>query len=247
MKKCWLLALLLALTLTAGALAQSVRLPEVTLYSPNKYDHSFERALFNFETGRLARAGGRWDLTYGTLYAGEEQDWFQVSTSKGSRSAFRDLGALKWTDPFEVSVVQPFPKLRAEEQRVITVDTSGADGKPGAPGRAGGANDLGVSAEENLRGSPISRGNLPGGPIEQPRLSRRNPPPPPDTSRAPQDGVPKIDPSFVKAVVGHIYVIHVVEGHADYYALFRVESMERGDHCTISWKIIPSPESRTSN
>jgi hypothetical protein len=46
---------------------------------------------------------------------------------------------------------------------------------------------------------------------------------------------------FVKAVAGHMYVIHVVDEARDFYVLFRVDSIERGDSCTISWRLIPSP------
>jgi hypothetical protein len=47
---------------------------------------------------------------------------------------------------------------------------------------------------------------------------------------------------FVKAVVGHLYVMHVKDNDSDIYVMFRVESIERGDNCTISWHIVTSPE-----
>jgi len=49
---------------------------------------------------------------------------------------------------------------------------------------------------------------------------------------------------FAKVVVGHMYAIHVKDDEADYYALFRVEDHIQRDHCTISWKVIDSPETR---
>ena len=57
-----------------------------------------------------------------------------------------------------------------------------------------------------------------------------------------RDGKPKIDPLFVKAIAGHVYVIHVVDDSRDFYALFRVDALERGDYCTISWKLISDPQ-----
>ena len=60
-----------------------------------------------------------------------------------------------------------------------------------------------------------------------------------------RDGKPKIDPIFVKAVVGHIYAIHVVNDTRDYYVLFRVEALTKGDHCTISWRLAPAPVTET--
>ena len=59
--------------------------------------------------------------------------------------------------------------------------------------------------------------------------------------RPKNDGKPKVDPIFVRAIVGHLYVIHVVDDSRDFYALFRVESLQRGDNCTISWKLIEAP------
>jgi hypothetical protein len=46
---------------------------------------------------------------------------------------------------------------------------------------------------------------------------------------------------FARAVLGHVYVIHVVDDTRDFYALFRVEALQRGDNCTISWKLIAPP------
>src|SRR5690242_10117600 len=125
MKKFCLLALFLGLLVSGQSLAQSSRLPEVTLYSPNKYGPSFERTFFDFETGSIAPNGGRWDLAYGSLYVGEDHDWFEVSTARDSRSIIKDLGALSWTDSFQVPAVEPFPKLKAGEQRTITVNADG--------------------------------------------------------------------------------------------------------------------------
>ena len=45
-----------------------------------------------------------------------------------------------------------------------------------------------------------------------------------------------------KAVVGHMYVLHVKNKTHDFYVMFRVDELEAGDHCTISWKIMASPE-----
>ena len=245
MKKVCLLALLLTLTSVVQARAQDTTgLREVTLYSQNKYGFNVEKALFNFETASFVPCCKRWDLVYGGLYAGEDHDWFQVSTNREARSAFRDLGQFGWNDYFEVPVVEPFPKLKKGEERVITVDTSGADGadgKPGAQGAPGGGMEpIVLHPQQSMTQTPP--------PVEQPWLTRTTPPAPaPTAPRVKRDGVPKIDPVFVKAVVGHMYVIHVVEGDADFYALFHVESLVRGDRCTITWKLIPPPAASARN
>lgn len=47
---------------------------------------------------------------------------------------------------------------------------------------------------------------------------------------------------IVKAAVGHMYVMHVKDGKTDYYVMFRVESIDPKGECTLSWKLVPSPE-----
>jgi hypothetical protein len=238
-----LLALVFVLTVSAharNALAQGVpesELKTVTLYGPLKRNHDSSRALYSFKTGAF---GPNWDLNYGSLYVGEEHDWFQVSAEKEDRSAFRDLGAHEWTDALEVPFVEPFPKLKAGERRMITVDASGADGADGAPG---------APDADGLDGAPGADGD---GVVRQPlpATGAAHAPEPPTAPRPPRrpkhDGVPKVDPVFVKAVVGHIYVIRVVDAENDFYALFRVESLTRGDTCTISWKRIPTPQKESA-
>jgi hypothetical protein len=163
-------------------------------------------------------------LSYGALWAGEELDWFQSATGEGDRSVIKDLGSYDWTAQFEIPIVVPLAKLKPGEQRNITVDTSGADGKPGAPGRPG---ENGANADGTV--TPITETEAM--PAEKPTAA----------AKAKRDGKPLVDPVFVKAVLGHMYVIHVVDNARDLYALVRVEALERGDNCTVSWKLIPAP------
>ena len=51
---------------------------------------------------------------------------------------------------------------------------------------------------------------------------------------------PERDPS-VKAVEGHLYLIHVWDTNNNRYALFRVERLEPGKSVEIIWKVIPTP------
>lgn len=240
MKRALLTALFVALAVSAQAGdAQAQGAPEsdvksVTLYGPLARKHDSSRALFSFKTGAFERLD--WDLNYGSLYVGEEHDWLQVSTAKGVRTAVRDLGKHKWTDSFDVPVVEPFPELKAGEKRVITVDASGKDGEDGADGANGadgadGAN--GVTGLQPLPSTGVS--HIP------------EPPPMPRRPRRPKnDGVPKVDPVFVKAVPGHVYVMRIVDAEQDFYVLFRVESLVRGDNCTISWKRVPTPAAESA-
>lgn len=254
--KCVLsLALLIGLSLAARAqqpqAAPGSDVKRVILYGPIAHGNDAGRANVSFRTGAY---GPEWDLNYGSLYAGEEHDWLQVSTMRGVRTAFRDLGAFDWSDEFTVPFVEPFPKLKEGEQRQVVVNTDGADGKPGKPAPPTDTVGPPVNGEDGLRGSPIARGYFPpsgaiepgGSPgyVERPLLSPRRPAPPPAAPRPRRDGVPKIDPVFAKAIPGHMYVLRVVDDVEDFYVLFRVESLVRGDNCTLTWKRVPAPEAQ---
>jgi hypothetical protein len=237
MKNALLLTLMLCVPLAARSQTASPQaapepgLQRVTLYGPLARGHDDRRALFSFKMGTY---GPGWDLGYGSLYVGAEHDWFQVSTAKGVRTALRDLGAHDWADTFGVPFVEPFPKLKEGEQRRIVVNADGADGKPG---RSAGPE---VDGEESLRGDFPQIGVVVNTDtqnfVEPPKLSPKRPAPGPR-----RDGVPKVDPVYARAIPGHMYVIHVVDDVEDFYVLFRVESLVRGDNCTISWKRVPAP------
>ena len=218
----------------------------VTLYSPLKYNHDDSRAFFDFEKGEVAKRGAPWNLAYGLLRANEEFDWFQSSRSFGDRSVIKDLGRLEWTSRFVVPVIEPLPKLKPGEQRIVKVDVSGADGADGDSGRDA---TLGRSGWAD----PVNAGpsKLPTHDIDDTGVIRTQPAADFAPKIAPRpkpkhDGKPRIDPFFVKAVVGHIYAIHVVNDTRDYYVLFRVEALTRGDHCTISWRLAPAPVPETA-
>lgn len=132
-----------------------------TLLSRKKYK-DYERACFSFEFGgngaeisKLNR--NDWDVQFGN-----GDDVFHVDMVVDDQSRIADLGALNWTDKFEVPVLPAHPQ-------------------------------------------------------------------------------PAREPS-VKAVAGHIYLVHTKDTETDLYALFRVESLEAGDNVTISWKTIKSPK-----
>ena len=245
--KCVLsLALLTGLSLTARA-QQPQTAPEsdvkrVTLYGPLAHGHDNSRAFFSFKTGTY---GLRGDLGYGSLYVSEEYDWFQVSTAQGARTAFRDLGAHDWADSFGVPYVEPFPVLKEGERRQIVVNADGADGKPGRSAGPGG------NAEDNIMRPPLAPGYFPSfraedNPSTMSYAEELKPSPKLAAPGPRRDGVPKVDPIFARAIPGHIYVIHVVDDVEDFYVLFRVESLVRGDNCTISWKRVPAPEVKTA-
>ena len=43
------------------------------------------------------------------------------------------------------------------------------------------------------------------------------------------------------AIVGHMYLVHTVDGDSDFYTLFRLDEMKSGESAKISWKRIPPP------
>jgi hypothetical protein len=47
---------------------------------------------------------------------------------------------------------------------------------------------------------------------------------------------------MARVILGHMYLVRVKDEETDMYVLFRVEDFAQGDHCTISWRVIPSPE-----
>jgi hypothetical protein len=201
----------------------------VTLYSVIKYPGEGRKYSLTFNKTGSQSFRGDGDLRYGALYAGDDMDWFQSSFDQENRSVIRDLGEHDWLTWFEVPVIEPLAKLKPGEQRQISVDTSGADGADGVPGAPG---NHGADYDGVVRVRPI--------PVTE--LASAVPAP---LTRPKRDGKPRIDPAFVKAIVGHLYVIHVVDESRDFYALFRVDALERGDHCTVSWKLFPDPSKQT--
>jgi hypothetical protein len=237
MKRVCLLTVILVACIALGfqtAVAQQDSAPaRVTLYAPLKYQHDQSRAFVDLQRQSLGSHG---DLGYGSLYVREEFDWLQSSSAQGNRSVIKVLGPLSWTSDFKIPVVEPLRKLKPGEQRMIAIDASGADGKDGAstwPGRLDSAEraSSGVLPDRNFD----PRGGNEFAPTTPISIEPRRP------SQPKHDGTLRVDPLFVRAIPGHIYVIHVVDDLRDFYALFRVEALQRGDQCTISWKSIPEP------
>ena len=51
----------------------------------------------------------------------------------------------------------------------------------------------------------------------------------------------------VPAIQGHIYVVHTSTTDSDLYSVFRVDWLERGDQCAMSWVNVPSPEAGSAD
>lgn len=214
------LGLFVLLALSSMAFSQNVYdLKIVEFVSPIIADGKFDRNspyknCFSFitESTDCRKVS---DLYYGNLRSGEDWDWLQIMGA-GSRNKIKSLGKKNWTDEIKVPTVMPYPKLKDGEQRKVVVDASGkngANGLPGAPGRnADGSFNSNVYVKE-----------MP--PLETPR------------SQIKSDYQP-----FEKAVLGNMYVLRVVDEKNDFYVLFRIDELERGRRCRISWKRVDAPK-----
>ena len=221
--------LFIASVIVLSGLSNSFAQNSGTLFSPHKHREK-PRVCLNFKTGLSDSKNEPCDMEYGLLGINGDFDWFQSSAERKNRSVIRDLGSHFWTDSFAVPAVDPLPELKPGEQRNISIDVSGADGADGKPGERGDPGpDGGTPAVPTETSGNKSAGD-PGRttPEVLPALRPKN------------DGRPKIDPLFVKAIVGHIYVIHVVDDQSDFYAVFRVDALQEGA-CDVSWKLIPTP------
>src|SRR5215203_5390283 len=169
-KHLFLLAITFAVTLVAqsSVLAQTQnREPQkITLVARKKVDNvdNYTQAAFSFKYGvngdaALKVTRNNWDVLFGNSPL---PDAFDVTMVTDDCSRIKDLGVLKWSDPFDVPVLQAHPE-------------------------------------------------------------------------------PTREPS-VKAIVGHMYVVHSKDRDDDHYALFRVETLEPGTSVTISWKLVATPK-----
>ena len=50
--------------------------------------------------------------------------------------------------------------------------------------------------------------------------------------------------TLVKAIVGHMYLLHAKGNDRDFYVMFRVASLKSGDEVTVAWRIARSPENK---
>lgn len=198
---------------------KSAELKTVEFVSPITGDGTFSRTYpyrncfsFIMETADCRSVS---DLYYGNLRTGSDWDWLQV-TGAGSRNKIKSLGRKEWTDEIKVPKLEPYPKLEPGQQRMVVIDTSGKDGidgLPGAPGR---------NADGSFGSSVLDK-----------------PPPPAQT---PREKIKSDYNPFEKAVLGNMYVLRVVDEKNDFYVLFRVDELESGRRCKISWKKIDAPK-----
>jgi hypothetical protein len=211
----------------AWAQQSNVQAPKM-LYSVLKYGDEHRQDCLNLLTGALEASTvqhQRCHLRYGFMSSGRDLDWFSPAVVDGDRSVIKDLGELEWTSRFDVPVMAALTKLLPGEHRKVSVNFSAADGARGV--------DYGYGPGD-LQGHSLLAGNDSG--------------PGPYTPKKKHKEIPETDPPFIiaKASLGHLYVLHVVDDANDFYALVRVDALERGDHVTISWHLISAPEPKAT-
>src|SRR5437764_1238161 len=125
---CSSVLLLLCMSAISAALAQTpASSGKAVLYTIKKYEMERRINCVNFDTGEMFTRSAHCDLRYGNLSLGQQLDWFQSGSGVGDRNVIRDLGAYEWAAKFDVPVVEPLPKLKPGERRVVTINASGAD------------------------------------------------------------------------------------------------------------------------
>ena len=209
----------------------------ITLYSPLQ-PGNLDRVSVDLQRAAYAPRLNFGDVGYGLLRAGSEWDWFHISNAGDRRTVIRDIGPHAWTDNFTVPWVEPLAKLKPGERREVFVNANGADGKGASSARSyEGLSALpsgGSTNPDACCDTPVSIGTVDRASIREASRQKGRP-----------AGI-QTSPDMLRAILGHMYVLHVVDDRRDFYALFRVEALQRGSNCTISWKMIPPPPQPTT-
>lgn len=99
---------------------RSAKPKTVTLFSRARYkdkSQGYGKSAFSFNHGLRSDSGPRitgnnYELLYGSICWNRDCDWFSVTMVADDHSRIKDLGELKWSDPFEVPDVPPNPEWR---------------------------------------------------------------------------------------------------------------------------------------
>lgn len=187
----------------------------------------FTRGYFDFNVGEFGTLWS-WDLSYGFISTGND-DWFMVRAGDNERSVIRDLGPFGWNAKIKLPALTPLPVLKPGEHRKININTSKED-------RSGGLS-------KDIRGAPSARDQDIGLPSRDPDNGPTFPPPL-ESVRIDKQSTSKQskpDPVLAKAVLGHMYLIHILNHRSDFYVLVHVDGLVPRDNCTISWRWISPP------
>lgn len=227
MKKILLILIsLFVLSFTVYSQSNSSNLKKLELYSV--YDENgksnyklINKGCFSFIT--KANDCKRKDLSYGHLRIGSDWDWFQVF-GEGSRNKIVKIGNFEWTDDFEIPIVEPYQKLKDGEKRKVFIS---ADGKDGANGKKGKDGADGRNWDGTFNAKPIAETIQ----TEKSEITVEK-----ESSETKLEQ--EVYQLFAEVILDNIYVMRIVEDDKDFYILFRVDELEKGHKCVISWKKI---------
>lgn len=173
-----------------------------------------DRACFSFVDEKFV-TGSPGDICFGGLRAGEQWDWFQV-TGVGMRNKIKNIGRKDWNRDFKIPVVEPYAVLPVGRQRNIALNSSPSTSYPPLPSATSqpetpGEKNFDISAPQRF------------GEVNSARIANSDYNP------------------YLRAQKGKSYVVRVVNETNDFYVLMRVDELERGKRCVITWKRIDAP------
>lgn len=177
------------------------------------------------------RCGGEQTISYGTRI-GINESLFNVFGGKQARTRMIEIGKYDWNDKFTVPEVELWRPLGPGEQRMVTMNASGADGAPGANGSAGMNADPPYTPTEprtDVRPADRVKGkDYANAPVTE-QVS----------SVVKKDGkTVRTDPynPVVAARENYMYAVRVFDETHDYYVLVRVDQVNGGKSVVISFR-----------
>lgn len=167
----------------------------------------FQSSCFNLLALELG-GGGVAEICYGNRFG----DNWDIFSTGGSQSRAVDLGEYFGGRKLSVPDLEPWPALKPGETRMVTVNTSGEHGSDGANG----------GQKTPDRPAPV----LPKTVSQQVT-----------TTIARNGQLVRADnySPFLQVFKDHMYLIRVFEEDQDYYILFRVDEVMRGDSVKLSF------------
>lgn len=152
-------------------------------------------------------------IDYGSRL-GVNWDIFQLS-SFTAQSRMIDLGQHSWDETIGIPSIEPWPELKPGENRNVTFNTSGAGrGQPIDYGKA--------SLTTQVSSTVTQTGTASGGLVRTGKVVKA------DTYTP-----------VIEAKKNHVYLVHILDKKWNYYLLFRVDDLVRGEKAVLSFKRVP--------
>jgi hypothetical protein len=154
-------------------------------------------------------------------YFNLDGNWLRVQGGRDDRSVIQDLGAHRWTDSFQIPIVPPLTELKPGERRHLIIDD-----RPYDPDSLAARSTMqGVTS---ARSHDVNSDDFPSLPPAQPSVRK--------ASVISAEDLEYSARVLARVVADHMYVVHVVNGQLDFYALVHVDKLVSNKRCTVSWK-----------